>query len=230
VPVVELQHGIVDPYNYGYSYPGRVSKATFPDYLFTFGEFWGEQAALPIPDDHVRPVGYPHLERSVEQHADLEPRDRVVVVSTGEVGHRLSRLAVALAGAPNCDCPVVFKPHPGEADRWREEYPWLVDAPVDVIGEDGPSLHRLFAQSSAQVGVYSTALYEGVRFGLETYLVDVPWMPSPTGLADHEAVVTVDSADDLVASLGTATAVDASAFFAPDPLANVERAFADLLE
>jgi hypothetical protein len=124
----------------------------------------------------------------------------------------------------------VYKPHPGEVDRWREEYPWLVDAPVDVVGADGPPLHRLFAESRAQVGVYSTALYEGLRFGLETYLLDVPWMPSPPGLDDEAAVVTVDSAQGLIDVLGDASPCrDTSAYFAPDPLANVERAFEDIL-
>ena len=228
VPVVELQHGIVDEYQYGYSFPDWRTKETFPDYLFTFGEFWNRQAPFPLPDDHVYAVGYPHLETSVEQYDSVERRDQVTFVSTGEVGHTLSKMAVSLGEDPDCDWSVVYKLHPGESDRWREEYPWLVDSGIQVVDESGRPLHRLFAESRAQVGVFSTALYEGVRFGVETYLVDVPWMPSPPGLGDLATVV--DPHDDLQAVLGSADPVtDTSAFFAPDPLENVRWAIDDVL-
>jgi len=230
VPVVELQHGIVDEYQYGYSYPDWRTKETFPDHLFTFGEFWNRQAEFPIPDDQVHAVGYPHLERSVEHYADVPRRDQVTFVSTGEVGRELSKMAVEVADSPASDWSVVYKLHPGEADRWRSEYPWLVDADVDVVDHSGRPLHRLFAESRAQVGVYSTALYEGLRFGAETYLVDVPWMPSPPGLAGR-GLTAVDSADDLLGALGTGTGVeDTERFFAPDPLDRVQRVLADLLD
>ncbi|MWG36314.1 hypothetical protein [Halomarina oriensis] len=228
IPVVELQHGIIDEYQYGYSFPDWRTKRAFPDHLLTFGEFWNRRAAFPIPDDRIHAVGYPHLERSVERYADVPRRDQVVFVSTGEVGHVLSKLAVELAARPTCDWSVVYKLHPGEADRWREEYPWLVGSGVDVVDQTGRPLHRLFAESRAQVGVYSTALYEGLRFGVETYLVDFPWMPSSPALVDRG--MTVDGVDDLLDRLGTGRTVeDTTPFFARDPLANVQRAFADIL-
>ncbi|MFD1514259.1 hypothetical protein [Halomarina rubra] len=228
VTVVELQHGLIDRYQYGYSFPEWRTKETFPDHLFTFGEFWNEQAAFPVPDDHVHAVGYPHLERSVAEYADVERRRQVTFVSTGEVGHVLSKWAVDLQNRPDCDWSVVYKLHPGEADRWRSEYPWLVGSGVDVVDEEGRPLHRLFAESQAQVGVYSTALYEGIRFGLRTFLVDFPWMPSPPALTARETT-TVDSAADLAAALESSGAPpDDSRFFARKPLETIERLLVDL--
>ncbi|MFC5970116.1 hypothetical protein ACFPYI_02115 [Halomarina salina] len=229
ITVVELQHGVIDRYQAGYSFPDWRTKETFPDYLFTFGEFWTDQADLPVPDDHVYAVGYPHLEASVERYASVERRDQVVFVSTGEVGHTLSKQAVSLHERPDHDWSVAYKLHPGESDRWREEYPWLVDSGVEVVDESGRPLHRLFAESRAQVGVYSTALYEGVRFGVETYLVDLPWMPSPPGL-DGLATV-VEPGDDLGTVLGSADpAADTTRFFEPNPLSAVRRAIDDVLD
>ncbi|WP_198667840.1 hypothetical protein [Saliphagus sp. LR7] len=247
IPVVELQHGVINPYHVGYSFPGDRTKETFPDYLFTFGEFWGETVEVPIPGDRVYPVGYPHLEASLSElerdneggsgdaNGDRsgdesdEGGEQLLVVSQGTIGRELSRFAAALAeGFPG---EIVYKLHPGEYDGWADSYPWLREADVDVRAD--ADLYDLFAESAAQIGVYSTALYEGLAVGLDTYLLECPGVVQLKPLVDRGYATVVDSPESFLVAFEAGESSppeDRTPFFVPNAVDNIEAALADVRE
>ena len=45
---------------------------------------------------------------------------------------------------------------------------------LEIVDTDTPSLYTLLAQSCWQIGVYSTALFEGIALGCQLILVDLP--------------------------------------------------------
>ena len=49
IPTVEMQHGTFSAYHLGYHFPKLSRHPYFCDSLFTFGAFWSQMAALPIP-------------------------------------------------------------------------------------------------------------------------------------------------------------------------------------
>jgi hypothetical protein len=262
VPVAELQHGVFSPYHLGYAYPGTAAARTtvpsvFPDFLLSWGERWSDLCPLPLPADRVLPVGYPELERGRERYADTPTRDRVTFVSQGTAGVRLSRVACEVAerldepdgrpagraGAPATTPELLYKLHPSEHDRWRDRSPWLVDAHeagrLRVVADPSVDLYELFATSRAQVGVYSTALFEGLAFGCETLLVDLPGvaymerlveagdarvLPDAAAVADaiRDGDVTGTS-DGAVGSDPPARAFDPDAYFRPDATRHATR-------
>lgn len=209
VPTAELQHGVIDRYNLGYAYPGRRRKETFPNHLLVYGEFWRDAVEYPIPAERVHPVGYPFLESRYRRYADRESTARLVVVSQGAIGAALSRFAVELAGRDGFPLDVVYKLHPAEATAWRTAYPWLADAAADgaleVVDDTDASLYGLFAASTAQLGVYSTAVYEGLCFDLRTYVADLPGAVRLRPLLEDGSATLVGSVDDLVAAERSAT-------------------------
>lgn len=225
IPTVELQHGITSPYHYAYSFPEGQQKETFPDYFFTFGSFWPEQCHLPLPDDRIRTVGLENIDRGRREYADVTERDQVVFVSQQTIGTPLSRAAVAVSEATEVDYDVVYKPTWAEYGSWESSYPWLAESDVTVYDDHETQLYELFAESCAQVGVYSTAVYEGLAFGLDTYLLDLPGIHHMENLLAETDVESYEAADALVDAL----AVDAGGscatdrFFEPDAAANVER-------
>ena len=202
IPVVELQHGVIYDGHKGYSFPDDRTKDTFPDYLLTWGEFWGRDIEFPIPDDQVIPVGYPYLEQRRDHYADTESSEQILFISQGTIGKELSKFALEVGKHPNIDHDIVYKLHPGEYDRWQEEYPWLLDADFKVIDSSEPPLYELFAKSSSQIGVGSTAVYEGLAYDLETYVYDCPGSEILEPLLDDGSATLVSSADELAETFG----------------------------
>lgn len=215
IPTVELQHGTPQTKHPGYSFPESVNKETFPDYFFAFGEFWKNKIDFPIPDDHVITVGYPHLEQRVQKYNHLDRKEQILFLSQGTIGEQLSRFAVEMAQDPEIDHEIVYKLHPGEYERWREAYPWLIDKDITVIDESEPPLYRLFAESSVQIGVYSTAVYEGLCFDLETYLYDCSGVEDLQILIDEDVAKLVSSVEEFKTNLSSeAGKFDPEKFFA----------------
>lgn len=224
IPVIEMQHGSPNRYHLGYSYP-HGTKEMFPDYLFMWGEFWTEQIAFPIPDDRVRHVGFPSLQSRREEHPPTDRSDRLVVVSQPTVGEELSRLAVGLAEHEGIDLEVSYKLHPVEYDGWQDAYPRLARSDLRVVGSDGPGLYDLFGRAAAQVGVYSTAIYEGLAYDLRTFLLDIDEVGFMDQLVATGAVDVVSSADEVAAKVGDPPGGDLEIdrLFRPNAIDNVRR-------
>jgi hypothetical protein len=87
-------------------------------------------------------------------------------------------------------------------------------------------LYELFAEANAQVGVYSTAIFEGLAFNLDTYLLDLPGIHHMENLLAEPGVVCCDSAEALVDALSSeaAAAIDPNPFFRPNAIENIKRA------
>jgi hypothetical protein len=229
IPVVELQHGVIHPDHLGYSYSGSRTKEMFPDYLLTWGEFWEDRVEFPIPDERVIPVGYPYLEQRRNQYTDVASKDQILFISQGTIGEQLSKFAIKVDQHPDIDYNVVYKLHPGEYDRWREEYPWLVNADFEAINGSEPPLYQLFAESSVQVGVGSTAVYEGLAFDLETYIYDYPGSEVLQPLVAENSAEIVSSVEELAGKLGTgAGRFDRDRYFTPDATERVCAVLDDL--
>ncbi|WP_237561653.1 hypothetical protein [Halorubrum halophilum] len=223
IPVVELQHGIIYNHHFGYSYPEGETKTTFPDYLLTFGEFWNENARFPIPDNRVIPVGYPYLEERLDAYDDVERSQQLLFISQGTIGRELSRFALEVHEDERIDHEVVYKLHPGEYDRWEDEYPWLAESDIRVIEESEPPLYQLFAESSAQIGVGSTAVYEGLCFDLKTFVFETDGADVLRPLVEDGAASTVESVDELAGGLRSTTAsqFDREWFFESNSVRNI---------
>lgn len=217
VPVVEIQHGVIHDNHLGYAYPGSRTKKMFPDYLLVWGDFWKEAVEYPIPDERVISVGYPYLEQSVDKYNHVGTKNQLLFISQGTIGEQLSKFAMDVDRHPRIEHDIVYKLHPGEYDRWRDEYPWLLEADFEVVDSSDRQLYKLFAESSAQIGVGSTAVYEGLAFGLETYVYDCPGSSVLQPLVDSGSADLLSSVDDLASWLGSGgSSFDREYYFEPD--------------
>ncbi|WP_082230104.1 hypothetical protein [Halorubrum lipolyticum] len=223
IPVVELQHGVIYDTHFGYAYPEDETKVMFPDYVLTWGEFWNENLRFPIPDERVISVGYPYLEDRLNQYDDVEPAKQLLFISQGTIGRELSQFALKVHEDDRIEHEVVYKLHPGEYDRWEDEYPWLAESDMRVIDESEPPLYRLFAESSAQVGVGSTAVYEGLCFDLETFVFEADGADVLQPLVEDGAASMIEDVDDLAGQMGSVdtSQFDRERFFKSDSVANI---------
>lgn len=206
IKTIELQHGIIDKYHLGYSYPNNGIKRTFPDYFFTFGDFWNEVVEFPIEKDKVVSVGYPYFEKESSKYKNSKKKKQILFLSQGTIGKELSKFAVEfISKKSELDYEVVYKLHPGECLSWKEDYPWLLKEykkdGIKVIDENITPLYKLMAESKILVGVYSTAIYEGLVFNPKIYLFNTSGIEYMENLIGTGYAKKINTVEDLLKAI-----------------------------
>lgn len=200
VKTAEIQHSMISKNHMAYSFEHAADDLeTFPDYFLSWGEEWSNEINLPFEKSNVVPIGNAYLETR-KNGVEREPKDQIIVVSQWSLCEELSELAIKLEGLT--DSKVVYKLHPREVKDWRERYQNLTHSDVEVETGSHRTLYELFSESKAQVGVYSGALYEGLAFGLQTFIADLPGSEMAEGVSKFSTVKKVSGAEEIPELLG----------------------------
>lgn len=212
IEVVELQHGVFSRYHLGYSYPGRTAPLEyFPDKIETWGGGWSDLVEWPIPKSDVVASGFPYFHHRRAQCREVSRiPNRILVLSQGAIGKVLAARLSSCADELDA-YEVVYKLHPSEYLCWRE-YPGLVElaqrSNVQVVDHNA-DLYRLFAEAKYQLGVFSTAVYEGIGMGCRTILFDLPGSEYMERLVDGGRAVVYKKGDRMADTLAMADDIDA---------------------
>ncbi|MCD4772338.1 MAG: hypothetical protein K8R41_03015 [Bacteroidales bacterium] len=202
----EIQHGTVSKFHLGYHFP-IVTKPLkyFPDYFISFGEFWRKNANFPIEDKNILIGGFPYFSIQKEMFSNTQKIEKqILFISQGTIGERLSELAFNVAKKLP-DFNIIYKLHPGEYNRWKNEYSYLLEFQnlenAQVIDNNKTNLYRLFSEASYLVGVYSTAIFEGMSFGTKVFIVDLPGNEYMNKIIELNLAVKIKTADEFVENL-----------------------------
>lgn len=229
IPTAELQHGIIGPYQPGYSFAGpERRKEYFPEYFLSWGDYWNTVTPLPIPLENAISVGFPYINMKKETYSKVSKKTQILFISQYTIGDRLSKFAAHLSNIVGLDYEIVYKLHPQELSMWRESYPWLAESRVRVIDQPEAVLHELFAESSISVGVYSTAVYEGLAFGLQTFLVEAPGIELMAPLLESNIVNKVSTPKqmmDYIEGRKSSQELDVEFFFKSNAVQNIKSFF-----
>jgi hypothetical protein len=208
ITTIELQHGVIDKNHIGYIYPKGVSIPQFPNRILLFSDYWKGHMQCPIPNDALIATGYPFFERRVEEldkrtsQDNSRKKNTIMFISQPTLGQELANLAIELKNRLEKDYKVIYKLHPSEYLYWKETYPNLTNSEVEVIDNDKDyDLYELFALSGVQIGIYSTAIYEGLGFGLKTFIYKRGYYEAVEDLIRMGYACYVESADDVIDKL-----------------------------
>ena len=174
IEVIEIQHGVFSKYHLGYSYPNRTRDlGCFPDKFLVWNEYWKDLMKFPISDENIIIRKFDFLEINKKKYKNIKKQNQVVVLSQGNIGNKIAQLLIDNIEIFK-NIHIKYKLHPSEFDRY-EKYESLKEltklhSNIEIIKDT--NLHELLAKSRFQLGVNSTALYEGVEFGCETILFD----------------------------------------------------------
>lgn len=176
IKVKEFQHGVISKYHLGYSYPSLKNKLHyFPDKLLIWSAMWRKAAEYPISDEDIIVSSFKYLERTKNKYKSLNKiNNQYLILSQTAISDKICK-KILKNKEFFYNKKIIYKLHPFEFDIW-EDNKWLLKLrnalDVEIIGEQR-SLYELMATSEYQVGVFSTALYEGVEFGCKTILLNV---------------------------------------------------------
>ena len=202
IPVIELQHGTIHEDHIAYKYAEGVKVKQFPDWLFLFSDYWKGRIQAPISENNIVSVGFPYFEKQIKEYKDIKRTDgrfTILFISQITVGSYLSKLAIDLCQSlPNSDFRIIFKLHPAEVNNWKTIYPGLDNPGIEVISGNEKSIYYYFSQSNMQVGVYSTAIFEGLAFNLTTLILKVGHYYVMNDLVQLGYATFINSAKDVL--------------------------------
>ena len=226
IETIELQHGTG---GLSLNYPeGKVMKQ-FVKWYFAFGDFWKAEMKPPISSDHVISAGFPYHDMEMEAYPPEKResgKNTVIFLSSRKYGKELSEVAAELKKL-RPETKVIFKLHPREYGEYKEKYTALRDVDLEVVDDNKTPLYALFSRCSMQVGVESTAIYEGMGFGLKTFIWDIPRAAAMRALVNSGAATLFQDAKELSSLMergeGEGTGYDSDSIWKKDSLNTIER-------
>jgi hypothetical protein len=237
IPVIELQHGTMGKYHVAYNFAEKFDLPTFPDYIFSFGQFWKDNTRFPIDNSRVKVVGWPFYEKKVSEYRKENKKNEkrvILFISQGTIGKELSQIALDLSEQVDLEKnKIIYKLHPGEYARWKDEYPWLIDSKIEVVDKNEFDMHYYFSQADVQIGVYSTAIYEGLGYNLDTYVCKFYGHEFMKELYNVGLAVLVQSSKELIVKLEENRSdkdMDASYFWETNSMSNIKNEIKSLIQ
>lgn len=199
IPIIELQHGLISEDHISYNYSCTTKITVFPDYLLVFGDYWKHRALYPIDISHLISVGFPHfeVEKAKKRISINSDKVGIIFISQGTIGKELSKVAYELSNLLDANkYNIIYKLHPGEFFSWKQNYPYLNNCDITVISNE-IDLYDIFASCKYQIGVASTAIYEGVGFGLKTIIYTCSESIHVLDLCKSKLAVLAQNAKDI---------------------------------
>tara|TARA_Y100000389_G_C17433544_1_gene504147 strand:- start:20 stop:1450 length:1431 start_codon:yes stop_codon:yes gene_type:complete len=195
ITTIELQHGSPARGKLVYDYTSGIQKKSFPDFFLSFGDYWSSNCKFPIEKKKIISFGYPYLYKKINSYSHIVKEDRLVIISKGT--SELARLAQDINKQFSNKIIVEYKPHPIEFfDQEPDYFKELRKAGV-AISDKHADLYEIFARSRWQVGVYSTALYEGLYFGVACFILNTPGSETMDGLVSLNLARPILSSKDI---------------------------------
>jgi hypothetical protein len=173
IPSVELQHGTISHFSAQYFYPPGVTKTLFPDYFLSYSNYFTEILEASNLKTKVITFGNPEMENSVFFANRNVKKKKILVLSQWTVRNDLLDLTLDLSRMWSDQYEIVFRLHPKEAKIRSCVENLFGNTAVCVADQSDASLSKMQMDAEFQVGVYSTALFEGMALGCKTFVLDV---------------------------------------------------------
>jgi len=205
IPTVELQHGVIYPYHFGYSYPYSSKNfiGCFPDYICLLSDYWKKDISYPEQSTLLL-LGNDFL---VHKNNTIHRDDKTIsIISQGIIGSYLVDFIYKNIN-DLYRYKIYFKLHPSDVNIWKDKYPRLNKLNekyenLYVITNE-INLEELQAKSKFQMGVFSTAIYEGIDSGCITFLLNINGVEAMENLIKLKKVILVEMEDNMIDYLKT---------------------------
>ena len=173
-------------------------------------------------------AGFPYFENKLKEllknSRKNSKKEDILFISQGTIGKELSKLAIKLDKLINHEkYNIIYKLHPGEYYRWEDEYPWLKNSNIEIIDNSKYDIYYYFSRCNFQVGVYSTAIFEGLGFDLKTFIYKIYGYKHMKDLYENNYAQLVASADDIINKLnsGEENIINKEFFWKSNSLKNI---------
>ncbi len=186
IECIELQHGLIAPQDIFYVFPKSISvikdRALFADKIYTFGSFWNDVLLEggEYNKDQIGIIGY-YLFNDFGKYKDesgslkkMIGEKTSILITTQTHIHSyfiaFVKKMIQLLGDRKKEFIVLLKPHPAE-DINLYKNAFSSDEDVHVLQYPVPVL---FENTDIHISVYSTTLYEALRYNIPNLVFKAP--------------------------------------------------------
>lgn len=178
IPTIEMQHGT-------YTEDEPIEKKgdcneewkNKPDYLFSFGKLQTASKFLVYKEDQIKFIGNLFLDRKRNEKMKLpewynKEEKYILIISQSSMGKNISKFASELAdNLTKTNYKIIYKFHPNETGR---RYEWLNKESIIQIRDSSEEIYKYQKLCYIQIGISSTAIFEGLSFYIPTILLKNP--------------------------------------------------------
>jgi len=171
IRVIELQHGIMGDTHIAYNFASKSNLNWYPDEIWVWNDYWAASGKFPVSTENILSKGFPFLDRYKKSFVcQNDNKKQILIISQGPFSDKLIKIASELNDVlDSTKYNIGFKAHPSEVEACREKCNQLKQKGVNILEES--NIYVLFRDSYCQIGVNSTALFEGLEFGLKTFIL-----------------------------------------------------------
>lgn len=148
-----------------------------PDYLFSFGKLQTASEFLVYKEDQIKFIGNLFLDRKRNEKMKLpewynKEEKYILIISQSSMGKNISKFASELAdNLTKTNYKIIYKFHPNETGR---RYEWLNKENIIQIRNSSEEIYKYQKLCYIQIGISSTAIFEGLSFYIPTILLKNP--------------------------------------------------------
>lgn len=182
IPVIEVQHGLIVPYSYGYFFGindlEQLRDSPFPNKIIVYGNHFRrillDNSALC--EHNVEVLGYPYLWHKIKQSRGVFPSSKSDILFTPQPHNTRSLLEIARAIKQSTPNKVLFKLHPSNLTIRGTTY----CNDIDIV-PPSCSLYDLFINNAEfHISSSSMAHLEAIAFDVKDIIFD-----THSGLEDY---------------------------------------------
>lgn len=168
IKVIEVQHGNIHKYHFGYSFGGRKNIEYFPDILYVFGEYFKKLNYLPLLEQNIKVHEYPFFKYKLKKYRNYKKDENVItIISEAEVWGGDLQYFILNNIEFLKNYKVYYKLHPQELENQLAGYKELTTKIVnlsfiEVIGTEY-DLYELLLNSKYIISPVSTVIFEALE-------------------------------------------------------------------
>lgn len=188
----EIQHGVISDYHLGYSYSELVNLKYAPDYFISWGKYWNK-FVKNLFNERIINDGFTYFNILKEKYVNNEKeKHAVLVISQTALGNSIMKNIFQLKDKLS-DFNVYYKLHPEEYLLYRDyEYYYPLASQKNITFLENCDIYEYMAKCSVQIGVFSTAIFEGLAFDCNTFLLNLSGIEYMRDLIQDNYVEVID--------------------------------------
>lgn len=200
IPVIEVQHGIIDEGHLSYNYCKNIdysgNKISLPSYFFTFSEFWAKDLYYPV--NEIINIGNSYY--SSQNEIDLKKSEKGLLVASSDIfGENLKELVIDFS--LKYKLPIYFKLHPNQyfqKEYFQDEFKEFDNVAVFT---NNKTVYELLELSCAVLVIQSTVIYEALHMKKIGIILKKQTYTRHNHLTGNPNVFLIDNSNDLFDAL-----------------------------